>query len=287
MRIGALSRQTGVAPELLRAWERRYGLLRPERTEGGFRLYTSADRVRVERMKELIGSGVSAAEAARVAAVAVAEAETPAGTREPGFDRESLSEALMSFDEGRAQAALDRLFGRLSVEAVMRDVLLPELREIGARWERGEINVAQEHFASNVIRGRLMGLTRGWDSGDGPRAVLACAAGELHDLSLIMFGVALHRLGWRITYLGADTPTGQLMETARTLSPRIIVLVSTVSEHYRTEIAGLRDLAREGQLVLAGAGATRELARELSARVLEEEPVSAAATIAAAYPRGS
>jgi methanogenic corrinoid protein MtbC1 len=237
-------------------------------------------------MKELIAAGASAAEAARVAIDAVVEAEAPAGLLEPGFDRESLSVALASFDEAGAQAALDRLYGRLSVEAVMRDVLLPELRDIGERWERREISVAQEHFASNVIRGRLVGLARGWDSGNGPRAVLACAAGERHDLSLLMFGIALHRLGWRITYLGADTPTEQVLQTARALSPTVTVVVATVPEHLQGERAGLREVARNGQLVIAGAGATRELAREISARILEEEPVSAAATIAAAYAGG-
>ena len=78
----------------------------------------------------------------------------------------------------------------------------------------GDATVAQEHFASNLIRGRLLGIGRGWDSGEGPRAVLACAPGEQHDLGLIAFGLTLNRRGWRITYLGPDTPVDSLVDTA-------------------------------------------------------------------------
>ena len=118
----------------------------------------------------------------------------------------SSAQALDRFDDAGAQAALDRLIGALSFETVAREVILPYLRELGDRWERGEASVAQEHFASIVIRGRLLALARGWDRGTGPRALLACAPGEQHELGLIVFGLALRQHGWGITYLGADTP---------------------------------------------------------------------------------
>ena len=88
----------------------------------------------------------------------------------------------------------------------MTELVLPYLAELGRRWEGGQASVAHEHFASNLLRGRLLGLARGWDRGAGPRAVLAAAPGELHDLPLIIFGLALWERGWRITYLGGDTP---------------------------------------------------------------------------------
>jgi MerR family transcriptional regulator, light-induced transcriptional regulator len=77
---------------------------------------------------------------------------------------------------------------------------------VGERWQDGRLSVAQEHFATNLIRGRLLGLARGWGAGSGHRAVLACVPGELHDIGLIVFGLCLRERGWRITYLGADTP---------------------------------------------------------------------------------
>ena len=171
IRIGELSRRTGVSPELLRAWERRYGLFEPDRSPGRFRLYSDADVTRVEAMRSQIAHGLSAAEAAR-RVLASAPAHRP--SREPAAPvlDEPLRElrvALTSFDEGSSHAALDRLIASLSIESFLRAAVIPLLQEIGEGWERGEITIAQEHFASNVIRGRLMALGRGW--GRGPAAM--------------------------------------------------------------------------------------------------------------------
>ena len=88
------------------------------------------------------------------------------------------------------------------------------------RWERGEASIAQEHFASSVLRGRLLGLARGWGLGFGPVALLACLPGEQHDLGLIAFGLALRARGWRIVYLGSDTPIETIEETSRPARPQ-------------------------------------------------------------------
>src|SRR4029450_11474049 len=104
------------------------------------------------------------------------------------------------------QAALDGLIATLSFETIAREVVLPYLRELGERWERGEASVAQEHFASIVLRGRLLALARGWDRGGGPRTLLACAPGEQHELGLIVFGLALRGDGWGAAHLGAGPP---------------------------------------------------------------------------------
>ncbi len=112
LRIGELSRRTGVAPELLRAWERRYGLLRPARSEGGFRLYSEADEQRVERMRLHLREGLAAAEAARRAVEGVADATAAAAQNgRPELDAGAvrLRTALDGFDEAEAQAALDAL----------------------------------------------------------------------------------------------------------------------------------------------------------------------------------
>src|SRR5581483_709589 len=134
----------------------------------------------------------------------------PGGAAPGGELPGALRQALDAFDEPAAQAVLDRLMSDLSLAAVLRDVVLPYLTELGERWERGTASVAQEHFASNVIRGRLAGLARGWGNGHGPRAVLACPSGELHDLALMVFGIVLHGSGWRIDSLGMRTPVEEL-----------------------------------------------------------------------------
>src|SRR5262249_22158271 len=131
------------------------------------------------------------------------------------------------FDETGAHAVIDRALADYSVEAVLEGLVLPCLREVGDRWEAGTATVAQEHFASGVVRGRLLGLARGWDQGRGPRALLSCAPGEQHDIGLICSGLALRAHGWRITYLGQDTPVGTLGDAIRSLQPdRVVVSAS-------------------------------------------------------------
>jgi len=214
LRIGELSRRLGVSDHVLRAWESRYGLLQPVRSAGGFRLYSEADESRVRRMQAHLARGLSAAEAAR----AVLGEDDGAGRAAPAAGElpGDLRRALDAFDEPAAQAALDRLVSDLSLPAVLRDVVLPYLTELGQRWESGTASIAQEHFASNLIRGRLAGLARGWGNGHGPRAVLACPPGELHDLALMAFGIMLNRNGWRIDYLGMSTPVEELRSEEHT-----------------------------------------------------------------------
>jgi MerR family transcriptional regulator, light-induced transcriptional regulator len=282
LRIGELSRRSGVSPELLRAWETRYGLLSPTRSDGGFRLYSDRDEERVALMRSHLDRGVSAAEAARLA---LADEGAPP-VEAPALDRGTaeLQAALDVLDESGAQAALDRLLSGFSVELVLREVVLPYLRELGDRWERGEASVAQEHFASQILRGRLLGLARGWDRGTGPRALLACAPGEQHDLGLIVFGIALHERGWRITFLGPDTPLDTLLDAVATLDPAAVVLSATAPERLDASRGELPVIARAVPLWTAGAGATPELAEATGARLLDADPLTAAGHVAAAGP---
>ena len=147
--------------------------------------------------------------------------------------REQLADALDRFDEPRAQAILDRLLAAATVDMLLSEVVLPYLRELGDRWERGEASIAQEHFASGILRGRLLGLARGWGLGVGPAAVLACLPGEQHDLGLVAFGLALRARGWRIVYLGPDTPIETIEETSRLLQPSLVVLHAATADRVR------------------------------------------------------
>jgi MerR family transcriptional regulator, light-induced transcriptional regulator len=264
-----------VGVDTLRAWERRYGLLRPQRSPGGFRLYGTSDEERVRAMKALIDSGVSAAEAARLAA---AEAR---GERQPSEETtdhaERLAVALDRFDEADANAILDDAIARFTVEAVASRVLLPVLHEIGTRWESGEISVAQEHFATALLRGRMLALGRNWGAGRGPLAVLACPPGELHDLGLIAFGVVLRERGWRIALLGSDSPIGTIAEAAAKLGPDAVVLAAVTAEAFEAVADEIRSLAGGTPVLIGGEGAGAKLATRLGATALESDAVTAAA----------
>jgi MerR family transcriptional regulator, light-induced transcriptional regulator len=256
LRIGELSRRTGVSPELLRAWERRYGLLRPTRTPSGLRLYSDGDVERVRLMREHIGRGLAAAEAAALAARDDTET-APAGAPALSLDaaRRELADALDRFDEPAAQAVLDRLLAAATVDTLLGDVVLPYLSELGDRWERGEASIAHEHFASGVLRGRLLGLARGWGLGVGPLAVLACLPGELHDLGLIAFGLALRARGWRVVYLGQDAPLDTVEEACRRLDPALVVLSAVDGERARALAEPLRRLADSRRVAVGGPAA--------------------------------
>jgi MerR family transcriptional regulator, light-induced transcriptional regulator len=270
LRIGELSRRAGVSPELLRAWERRYGLLDPRRSAGGLRLYSAADLERVRRMRRHLDDGVAAAEAA---ALALSDgASEPRAGRSAGAE---LTAALLAFDEARAQAALDRLLADVTIDTVVTEVL-SSLRELGDGWARGSVSIAQEHFASGVIRGRLLGLARGWGRGAGPAAVLACLAGERHDLGLIGFGLALRARGWRVTCLGGDTPMDTVEEAAAGLEPELTVLSAVTAERVRPVSTRLRALAERRRVALGGQAAREVDAEETGAILLSGTVVEAA-----------
>ena len=295
LRIGELSRRVGVSEYVLRAWESRYGLLRPVRSAGGYRLYSEADQGRVRRMQAHLADGLAAAQAAEAAIAdddSSGAAEGGAGTAaaqgaggtlrvEASADAaDSLRQALDEMDEPAAQRVLDRLLTDFTVESELRDVVLPYLHGLGERWQHGVVTVAQEHFASHVIRGRLAGLARGWGNGSGPRALLACPPDEQHDLALLVFGIVLNRGGWRVEFLGANTPMGDTLQVTSQTRPGLVVMTAHLPERFTAVVPELSELAALAPLLLAGAGATPELAETVGARCLEGDPVTSAENLA-------
>ena len=271
-RIGEFSRRVGVNPEVLRAWERRYGLLQPVRSPGGFRLYSAEDADRVGRMRQAIDDGLSAAEAARVAL-----ADDAAGTELPPRQVTTrLFEAIERYDEDAVHAILDENLAAFSLEAVLRDLVLPTLHRVGEAWAEGVLDISQEHFASNIIRSRLMGLARLWGRGVGPLALLACVPGEAHDITLVLFGLALRSHGWRILFLGADTPVETVAYTAETTDPTVAVLASFDAGHIQAQQRPLRELATRVPLMLAGPGASERICAELGIDRLNGDLLAAA-----------
>jgi len=234
-------------------------------------------------MLEHLAEGYSAAEAARLALARPLSVGAAAGPSDVELEvgQRALAVALDTYDDAGANAALDRLLAAFGLDTVLAEVVLPYLHELGERWSREEASVAQEHFASNVLRGRLLGLARGWGQGTGPRALLACAPRELHDLPLVIFGLALRARGWRVTFLGPDTPVETVADAAHALDPGLIVLSGSSPDVLADVSQGVRRLAARWPVALAGAGATQALARQTGARLLADDPVVAADRVAA------
>ncbi|MBV9336369.1 MAG: cobalamin B12-binding domain-containing protein [Solirubrobacterales bacterium] len=281
-----------MSSDTLRVWERRYRLLNPRRTTGNIRLYSAVDEARVRLMTRSLGEGVPAAQAAELARAArltlrpgttgqVLEHDGAAAARR-------MSAALDAFDESGAEQALQQLLSEYAPLAVIRDVVVPYLHEVGERWAAAHMTVAQEHFASNFLHSRLLALARGWDCGLGPHALLACSPDELHTLGLICFGVALHSHGWKITYLGAATPVEMVSDVASRLRPDLITVSVSVTGRLEPVLAQLADLAAQWPLAIGGPATDARAAARCRALHLAGDPVTAAASIAAAgaWPAG-
>jgi MerR family transcriptional regulator, light-induced transcriptional regulator len=182
-----------------------------------------------------------------------------------------------AFDELAAQAVLDRLLADLSGPAVLRDVVLPDLADLSERWQRGTASVATEHFASNLIRGRLAGLAHGWGAGTGRRPCSpACPPGELHDMAVTVFGIVLHRNGWRIGYSGRAPRSREMERAAGASHPGLAVLAAARAEAFEPLRPELAALARRAPLALAGAGSTAQIATAAGARLMAGDPVTEA-----------
>ncbi len=276
-RIKEFAAIVGVQEATLRAWERRYDLLRPERSAGGFRLYSSADERRIRSMQAHMGRGLAAAQAA-VLAIAESALDIVAPAR-PEEQVEELLDAAEAFNATRFDAVLDAAFARGRLPAI-REVVLPVLAEIGLRWERADLTVGHEHFATHLIERRLLALATGWEAGRGRLAVLACPSGERHTLGLICFGLLLADYGWRIAYLGADTPVDQIVGVSESLAPDAVVLCALDSRHLTGSGEAITGLGRHHHTILAGSGASAEVARRLGVHHAGGDPAIVAQALA-------
>lgn len=212
---------TGVLDTTLRVWERRYGVVEPERSPGGYRLYTADQVARLRRMAALVAQGVPASTAAR----RVAEESLHRSPSDATFDDLDLVEVAASFDPTRLDRLLRDALGRAPIDTVCQRWLMPQLEALGSAWERGDINVAHEHFASAGVQ-RALG--RVFD--DAPpvtipgRILVGLPPGAHHSLGLYAFATCLRQRGADVVYLGADVPIADWAVAASELQPRAAVL---------------------------------------------------------------
>jgi DNA-binding transcriptional MerR regulator len=222
-RIKSVATLTGITPSTLRAWERRYGLITPGRSDSGYRLYSEADIKLFQRMQSLVDGGLAPSEAAAVLR-GDATGLAPAGLSDAGLSeiRRDLLDALLALDsEAAVQAA--RPLMSCSFEQRFDEVLLPVLREIGSRWARGEATVPQEHFASAFVRERVVSAMASIATPEAASEVVCAGApGEQHELGLLIVAANLALRGWRVTYLGLEVPLDSLVPLLAERSPPLL-----------------------------------------------------------------
>jgi DNA-binding transcriptional MerR regulator/methylmalonyl-CoA mutase cobalamin-binding subunit len=264
-RIRAVARMTGLAPELIRAWERRYGLIRPERSTGQYRLYSDREVALLRGAKALVDRGLAIGEVSRLgderllAAAAPLEPPPAAGPLAPAPLQEAIDEAVAAikrFDRDRLDTVVGRFAATLAPMALCRQVLLPLLREIGEGWYREELTVAMEHFGSALVRARILRtlelLPR---TPGGPRVVCACPAGELHEGALLTFAVHAAAAGWEVIFLGASVPDEDLIDTVQRVQARLLALSVTMDgsePRVRALVHALRARVAPGLRVIVG-----------------------------------
>lgn len=194
----------------------------------------------------------------------------------------ALQFALEGFDEDRGRALFESFSGHLGVDVVAAEIVPRLLDVVGKRVRRETLTLAQGEFIRGALMEFLLRFARGWAQGAGPRAVLASTPGVQHEVSLIGFGLALRRRGWRITYLGVDVPAAILLGSMQVLRPRLAVLSVPTSLNPRLMSPELRNMAELVPLTLLGASPAS--ADALGARVLGNDLIAEAkrASLAAA-----
>lgn len=218
--IRAVSQMTGLSQHAIRAWEKRYGVVDPDRTGTNRRLYTRGDVEKLLLLKRAAEQGHSLAQVALLPVEAlrelVGEAQRPASLTERNVGLAALAiRAMMAMDADQLETALDHAFMTLGVDDAIDEVVIALLLAIDAGWASGTVSVAQEHLASAVIRSVLHRVQRTLMVPSGARRiVMTTLPGELHELGAMIVAVTAAKRGWNVVYLGPNIPTAEIAAAA-------------------------------------------------------------------------
>ncbi len=274
--LKAVVQQTGLKPDTLRAWERRYGLPNPQRAESGHRLYSAHDVEVIQWLMERQQEGMSIGRAVDLWNQLAANASDPLDSQGlngngssivdtqpiaeamPSSHAESLRQqwvtACLQFDEQSAEDALSQAFSLFPVETVCLSVLQAGLAEIGAGWHRGKITVQQEHFASELAMRRLESLLSAMPAPHKRgRILIGCPAEEDHTFPPLLLSVLLRRHGYDVVYLGANVPLRSMEVTINATRPKLVIM--TAQQLYTAaSLIGMALLLEQRRITLAFGG---------------------------------
>jgi MerR family transcriptional regulator, light-induced transcriptional regulator len=289
--VRLVANRTGLSPHVLRAWERRYGVVAPHRSQGGQRLYSDQDVERLRQLRQLTGKGHSIS---RIATLSLAELERleeqeppappiPSAGRVDGSEAAELVDealgAVRALDADELQAVLQRAAVTLGGPMFLDEVVAPAVEAVGDGWAGGSLSVAQEHMSSAVFRRVLEWLVGVYRvEGDAPRLAVATPPGQVHEIGALMVAACAAAEGWGITYLGPDLPVADLLAAARDTGARAIALSIVYSSDDEKLLAALRatraGLAEGTPLLVGGAAASglREPLEDSGAVVLDSLP---------------
>ena len=268
--LGAVIQETGIKGDTLRAWERRYGLPNPARSEGGHRLYSQHDIDTVQwlltrqregmRIKGAVTLWHSLQAEDRDPLRSPAEAPQVSGQTIEAF-RDEWVAACLAFDETRAEQTLTEAFARYPSEVVCLDVLVAGIAQVGREWYQGQATVQQEHFSSALAKRRIESLILAAPPPTRTGRILAaCPPGEQHTFGLLTLTYLLRRNGWETIYLGANVPLARLGEIIDTTRPALIVS-SAYQLPTAASLVDMADLATSRGIPLAYSGGVLDQAK--------------------------
>lgn len=212
--IRTVAIMTGVNPVTMRAWERRYNLITPQRTPKGHRLYTQQDVNRINRIVELLNQGISVGHVKPL--LDQPSGDTPASSTTDDLDtwkehQDKMLGAIESFDEQALDSIYNDALSLYPIDIVNQRLTTPLMRLLGERWKKRELGIAEEHFFSVYLRNKLGTRIHHMNQrGHGPLLLLACLPGELHETGLLFFALAAVSSNYRGLVLGANTPLQQI-----------------------------------------------------------------------------
>jgi DNA-binding transcriptional MerR regulator len=265
--LGAVSRLTGLTPDTLRAWERRYGVVLPLRTPGGTRRYRASDLDRLRLVKAAVDAGHRIGDVAKLGRdelVRITAGPSAASPEVPDAV-EAIVDALKRLDAEASERLIALQLAALGPDRFARHVAAPLLERIGDGWASGELCVASEHLASSVLRSLLgASLRPGGSSATGAPIVFGTLPGERHELGLLIAALMASGAGGRVIYLGPDLPVSEwvgAVERARAGA----VAVSLVAQADDDALEHLRALraALPAEVEIWAGGARSAVARRV------------------------
>lgn len=236
--IKVVSERTGVRPVTLRAWERRYDLLDPDRLDNNYRLYSERDIQILRWITHRLGDGLTISNAVReyrglrangIWPESLPSVLAPQPAEKPQFPPQTyadqLFKAFAAHNEAKAKQIVDDIQSVYGLDTLFFEIFYPCLYEIGEAWYRGEIRIATEHFASAFIRGLLLNLLQAFPVySTAPSLLIGCAPEEFHEIAPLMLSVLLRREGYQVEFLGPDLPVDDLVAYAGDVAPDMVIL---------------------------------------------------------------
>jgi methanogenic corrinoid protein MtbC1 len=233
----AVAQETGVPADTFRAWERRYGVPQPYRTDGGHRLYSERDIAIIRWLRDRTAEGLTISQAIALMAKGnenhLSWLTTAVDTEPHSWERlnSQLLTALLDFDEKRAESVIGEAFALYPLDDVFFKLIQPTMVEVGEQWHQGKISVTTEHFATQFVRRKLSSIFNTYTIGEGRGLVIVgCAPSEQHDMGALLLAIMLVRHGWQVVFLGPQVPLNDLLDTIQKLQPDMVCLSASSIE---------------------------------------------------------